>query len=64
MNIREKHGPSPRYANPGPRVSGRFFGAKPVVFDPISKGPEQFAGIAGRGSRSSYAGFDVGPVSI
>ena len=57
MNICEKHGPSPRYADPVPGVSGWFFGAKTVVFDPISGGPGRIAGDRGPWSGVQLRGF-------
>ena len=57
MNICEKHGPSPRYADPGPGVSGWFFGAKTVVFDPISGGPGRIDGDRGPWSGVQLRGF-------
>jgi len=41
MNICEKHGPSPRYADlPLAKLDG-FFGLKTSFYDPIAEGPEK-----------------------
>ena len=57
MNICEKHGPSPRAKDPAARASNRDFGAKTVVFDPISGGPGRIAGDRGPWSGVQRRGF-------